>query len=416
MGERSLVTDSSVAESPTPTNETTTRSARERWTLVVGASLVSVALSAYEIAPASITPLVRESLGIGASTAGLLVSVMFGAAVVASLPAGAVLDRTDSRAAIAVAVGGLFVAGAWGWLAAERGAYLSLLASRVLGGLAYVVVWNAGIDIVSQAVEDASRATAVGVFTASGPIGFALGQSSGPAIAATAGWPAVFVTFSGFALVGLVLFWPTSRGLGGVGGQSPPTLREFADVFANRGVWLVAGLGFLGYALYLFVNSWAPSYLTAEIGLPLGVSGLVVAAFPAIGVLSRVSSGLVSDRLFDGRRRPVVLASFVAAAPLVASVAVFDSVIGLVAVLFAAGFAVQLTLGLSFAYVGELVDSRVAATAVAFQTAVGLGGAFVAPIAGGALIGASGYTIAFLAAGVLALAGVVLAWRAPEPG
>ena len=187
MGERSLVTDSSVAESPTPTNETTTRSARERWTLVVGASLVSVALSAYEIAPASITPLVRESLGIGASTAGLLVSVMFGAAVVASLPAGAVLDRTDSRAAIAVAVGGLFVAGAWGWLAAERGAYLSLLASRVLGGLAYVVVWNAGIDIVSQAVEDASRATAVGVFTASGPIGFALGQSSGPAIAATAG-------------------------------------------------------------------------------------------------------------------------------------------------------------------------------------------------------------------------------------
>ena len=84
--------------------------------------------------------------------------------------------------------------------------------------------------------------------------------------------------------------------------------------------------------------------------------------------------------------------------------------------LFAAGFAVQLTLGLSFAYVGELVDARVAATAVAFQTAVGLAGAFVAPIAGGAVIEASGYTIAFLAAGVLALAGVVLAWRAPEPG
>ena len=152
MGERSLVTDSSVAESPTPTNETTTRSARERWTLVVGASLVSVALSAYEIAPASITPLVRESLGIGASTAGLLVSVMFGAAVVASLPAGAVLDRTDSRAAIAVAVGGLLVAGAWGWPAggehADRGR-----PARVLDRLAHDVDAGVPHDDVREPTE-----------------------------------------------------------------------------------------------------------------------------------------------------------------------------------------------------------------------------------------------------------------------
>jgi predicted MFS family arabinose efflux permease len=415
------VTDVQAADTPLPSDEaagegTSTRSARERWTLVAGACLITVALSAYEIAPASVTPLVRESLGVGASAAGLLVGALFGTAVVASLPVGALLDRTDSRRAVAVAVGSLFVAGAWGYFAAAGGSYASLLASRIVGGLGYVVVWNAAIDIVSEATSDANRATAVGVFTASAPVGFALGQASSPVVASTFGWPAVFPAFNALALVGLVLFWPTSRGLGAVGGESPPSLREFGAVLSNRSVWLVGGLGFLGYALYLFVNSWAPSYLTDEIGLSLASSGLLVAAFPAVGVLSRVSSGLVSDRLFGGRRRPVVLLSFLVAAPLVTGMAVLGSVGALIVTLLGAGFAIQLTLGLSFAYVGELVSGRVAATAVAFQTAVGLAGAFVAPIAGGAFIEAAGYTTTFLAAAVLATVGVGLAWRAPEPG
>jgi predicted MFS family arabinose efflux permease len=390
-------------------------SARTRWAVVAGASLVSVALGAYEISPASVTPLVRSDLGLSGAEAGLLVSVMFGTAVVASLPVGAALDRTDSRRAVAVAVAALFVAGTWGWLAARGGAYYSLLASRVLGGAAYVVVWNAGIDIVSEAVGEARRATAVGVFTASGPVGFALGQGAGPAVAARFGWPAVFLAFDAVALVGLALFWPTSRGLGDIGGGAPPTRREFAAVLRDPAVRLVGALGFLGYALYLFVNSWAPSYLTEQVGLSLGASGLLVAVFPAVGVLARAGGGYLSDRLFDGRRRPVLLVSFVVAAPLVATFAVSRSVAVLAAAMLVAGFAVQLTLGLSFAYVRELVESRVAATAVAFQTAVGLAGAFLAPIAGGAVIGRAGYPIAFLLAAGLAVAGVTLAWYAPEP-
>lgn len=383
--------------------------------LVAGVSLISIALAAYEISPASVTPLIRESMGISATSAGLVMSAMFGAAVITSLPVGAVLDRIDSRSAVAGAVGVLFVAGAWGWYAAEQSAYSSVLASRILGGIGYVIVWNAGIDIVSRAVDRTQRATAVGVFTASGPVGFALGQGVSPMIATRFGWPAIFLAFTSLALIGLVLFWPASRSSEYVGGEGPPSLSEFNDVFRNRAVWLVATLGFLGYSLYLFINSWAPSYLTEEIGLSLGVSGILIASFPAVGILSRVSSGLISDRLFAGQRRPVVLASFIVATPLVVSLAVFDSVAILVAVLLVTGFAVQLTLGLSFAYVRELVNSRVAATAVAFQTAVGLAGAFIAPIAGGAVIGAAGYAIAFLAAGVLAALGVVIAWYAPEP-
>ena len=393
---------------------TATRPQWTTWGLVAGASLISIGLAAYEIVPASVTPIVQDSLGIDSSSAGLIVGVMFGAAVVTSLPIGAVLDRTNSRRAVAVAVLALVVAGIWGWSAGRSGAYYSLLASRVLGGVAYVVVWNAGIDVVSRAVTASNRATAVGIFTASGPIGFALGQSTGPTIASRFDWTAIFLAFTGLALVGLVLFWPTSRGLGESDAEAP-SRREFSDVLRSRAVWLVGIMGFLAYALYLFVNSWGSSYLTEELGFSLAVSGLLVAVFPAVGVLSRASSGLLSDRVFDGRRRPIVLGSFGLAAPLVGAFTQFRTLPLLIASLLLAGFAVQLTLGLSFTYIREIVEPQVAATAVAFQTSIGLAGAFAAPIAGGVVVDAAGFLVAFLLAAGLAVCGGVVAWWAPEP-
>ena len=384
------------------------------WGLVGGASLISAGLAAYEIVPASVTPLLRDSLGVGPTAAGLVVGVMFGTAVVTSLPAGAVLDRTNARTAVAVAVLALFLAGVWGWVAARRGEYWSLIASRAVGGVAFVVVWNAGIDIVSRAVPADVRATAVGAFTASGPVGFALGQAAGPVVAGRLGWPAIFVVFTGIAFAGFVAFWPLSRGFGDRGGDAPSP-RELGAVFRNRSVWLVGALGFLGYALYLFVNSWGSSYLTEAVGLSLGLSGLVLSAFPGVGVVSRVSGGVLSDRVFGGRRRPVLLASFCGAGPLLVAFTSLRSPVLLVAVLLFAGFAIQLTLGLSFTYVREVVEPRVAATAVAFLTSVGLAGAFLAPIAGGALIERAGYGPAFLVASALAVCGAVLAWWAPEP-
>lgn len=384
------------------------------WGLVCSASLMSIGLGAYEIGPASVTPVIRESLAIGPSAAGFIVGVMFGVAVVGSIPIGAILDRTDSRIALAVAVSALVLAGVWGWVAGQAGAYVSLIASRVIGGLAYAVVWNAGIDIISRATAAERRATAVGVFTASGPIGFAIGQGVSPVIAGRFGWPAIFVVFPVLAAVGLVAFWPVSRGLGRSSGGTP-TLGEFGATLRNRDVWLVGVLGFLGYSIYLFVNSWGSSYLTEVIGLSLSTSGLLIAVFPAVGILARMSSGILSDRMFGGRRRPVLLGSFLVAGPVVLAFPLLETVPVLAACLFVAGFAVQLTLGLSFAYVRELVDPSVAATAVAFLTSVGLSGAFIAPIAGGAIIDTAGYDAAFFIAGVAGLLGIGVAWRAPEP-
>lgn len=143
---RLMTTRTTDTQSADTTIDETPQNSQSMWGLVAGASLISTGLAAYEIVPASVTPLIRDSLDIGPTIAGFLVGIMFGTAVVASLPAGSVLDRTDSRNAMALAVLTLFIAGTWGWIAGRRGDYRSVIASRALGGIAYVVVWNAGID------------------------------------------------------------------------------------------------------------------------------------------------------------------------------------------------------------------------------------------------------------------------------
>jgi predicted MFS family arabinose efflux permease len=387
--------------------------------LVAGLFVLSAAAGAYEIAPASVVPLVREGLGIGPTAAGWLVSVMYLTAVVLSVPVGVALDRFDVRLAVALAATGLLASGVWGWVAATDGAYWWLIASRVLGGVSYVVFWNAGADLAGQAVDADVRATAVSAFTASAPVGFALGQFGGPLVAEAFGWPAIFPAFASLGVVGVVVFLVATAGRSFRDGiETPsPDRSQFRDVFANRAVWTLSALSFLGFSLYLFVNSWLPSYLNTELeGVSLALAGALTAVFPAMGVVSRTSGGVLSDRLFDGRRRPVVVASFLLTAPAIAGFVAFTAVPAVVALTVVSGFAIQLALGLLYTYVTEVVEPAVTSTAISVMTSVGLFGAFLAPIVAGEIIATAGYQAAFLAAFAVSLAGVALAWRAPDVG
>nr|WP_240137589.1 MFS transporter [Salinigranum salinum] len=383
--------------------------------MVVGLCLLSASAAAYEIAPASVTPLVRSSLGIGATSAGWLVSVMYAVAVVTSVPAGIALDRVGVTRAVVVAAVTLVVAGVWGFAAAVAGEYWWLVASRVVGGLSYVVLWNAGANLVGGAVGSEHRATAVGLFTASAPFGFVLGQFGGPQVAAVAGWPAVLPTFSAIAGVGVVVFLTAARGQRLSVASETPGREALVSVFVDRAVWTLCVLGFISFALYLFLNSWLPSYLHEELGVSLATSGLLTALFPAVGIVSRTGAGVLSDRLFDGRRRPVAVLAFVVATPGVLGIVATRQVGFVVGLVVVAGFGVQLGIGLLFSYIAEVVPDDVRTTAVSLLTAVGLTGAFVAPVAAGALIERVGYRPAFVVGGLVGLVGVALAWRAPEP-
>ena len=394
-----------------------------KWGLLLSLVALSALANAYIVVPASVLPVVMDELAIGATAAGWVVSAVFGAQIVASVPAGLALDRFESRTVLAVATVGLALAGVWGATSAAAGDYHSLVASRLLGGAASIAVWNAGVTTLGRTFDAGRRATAVGAFTAASPAGFALGHLTGPLVAGV-DWTATFAVYGLLAVVPLVATWVLSpevrtdgggrRDSGGSGGAG--STGDVAAVLALAPVRRLAVTVFAAMSVYVLLNSWTPTYLAQELGASLATGGLVVAVLPAMGILSRTGGGAVSDRLFGGRRRPVVALSFLVPLPLVVALASVSTLGAALVVLVLAGFFVQLAVGVLFTAAGERVDAPVAGTAVAVVTAAGATGAFTAPLVAGALVDATGsFLPAFGYAVLVGAAGLAITLFLPEP-
>lgn len=380
--------------------------------------VLSAITSAAVIAPASVFPLIRADLAIGPTLAGWIISVMLGTQALTSVFSGMALDRWNNRRMITLGTVAFVGACVWSWQAALGGSYWLLLVGRAGSGVALMVVWNGGINMIGRAVASDVRATAIGIFSASAPAGFAAGQFVGPVVADAAGWAAIFAVLGGASIVSLAVFRTASRSREHDGAETAvPRFADFRRVFVSRHVWFVSVMGFMAFSLYSFLNSWMPSYLAEVHGLSLAESGLLVASFPAVGVLSRSGGGLLSDVVFGGRRRPVALLTFGVSAPFVAVLFFAPSTVVLVVALVAIGLFVQLGMGLFLTYIRELVEDNVNATAVAFLSGIAIFGAFTAPVIGGVLIETTGrYGTAFGYAGVVAVVGCAMALFAPEPG
>jgi nitrate/nitrite transporter NarK len=388
-----------------------------KWYLVGGSWSVAAVLNAYIIVPASFFPIISEQLAISSTAASWIVSIMFGIGVIASVPAGIALDRLDNRRAITIAAGVLLISGLGSWYAARMASYELLLVARALGGFTFPVIWMGSINLIGRTFDAGSHATAISIFTTSAPAGFAIGQLLGSLLASQWGWP---VPFGAFAIpTGLAggLFWAGSQYIPTRSVESsPPRVSDFRHVLTDRHVQSIAGMGFLAYSIYVFFNSWMPTYLTDQLGLSLAASGTLVAVFPAIGILSRSGSGFISDCFLSQRRQPLVVVAFGATLPLVTVIAVSEIIVLLVVCLVLAGLFVQLGIGILYTYVQELVDPTVSATALAALTMMCSLGSFTAPVVTGFLIEQThSYVAAFNYALLIVGIGAILAYRGPEP-
>lgn len=385
--------------------------------VLIGTFLLSLFVAATQIMPASVLSPIMGDMGVTPSAAGWIVSLALLSPALLALPTGYALDRVDNRQVLLVGTFFILASNLWAWDAALREAFLELLVARFLTGVGIIATWTAGANIVSAAFSGRYAATATGIFTASAPLGYVVGQGLPPLIASRAGWEANFIVFGGAAGGAFALFAVTGYRTAAIAETDRTAgLGDFWRVLTHRAVWIVALMSFVAYSLNLFFNSWMPTYLTEEIGYSIAQSGLLVALFPAMGVLSRTGGGVISDRLLGGRRRPVPLVSFLVTVPLVVVLWAIDTPAIVIVMLVLAGFFVQLGVGLFYTLVRELVDEHVAGSAIAVLSMASFAGGFSAPVIAGWLIERTGsYLTSFGFALALAAAGVYLAFIAPEP-
>lgn len=395
---------------------TDVRFAESYWTVVFLCWLLYVFTGAYQIAPASILPVIGEELSLGPTAASWVTSVLFLSMAATAIPIGMALDGVDNRTGLVVGSAGVFLATLWGWHAAATGAYLSLLASRLFAGPAVVTIWTASVNSTGNVAARTNQATVITLYATSVPLGFAVGQFATPVVTGWIGWELAMLPYGVIAVVIATGFWFVSREYEiNAAGESRPSRAEFAAVFRHRGVWGVATLAFIAISLMFIINNWMPTYFRDRYQLSLARSGLFAAIFPAIGIFSRAFSGALSDRGFGGRRKPLVVLAFLVTAPATVGIVLVDSVALTLACLLVAGFFSQIGQVLLFVYVRELVSPNVVGTALAVVNAMGFLGAFVAPILTGALIELSGsYLLTFAAGGAISVLAVLVTLLVPE--
>lgn len=378
--------------------------------------LLYVFVGAYQIAPSSVIPVIMTELSLGPTAASWVMSVLFLSMAVGAIPIGMALDGVDNRNALLLSSAWLCAASLWSWYAGTTGGYLSLLGSRLFGGLGVVAIWTASVNAVGNIAPHRTQATAITIYATSVPLGFAVGQFATPQIAERFGWAFSFPLYGSMTLVVTIAFWLVGRNYDvNAASETSPSRSDFLAVFRQPSVWAIATLGCIGISLTFIVNNWMPTYFRDQYQLSLAQSGLFAAVFPAIGLLSRGSSGVLSDRVFGRRRKPIITVAFLVTAPAVIGIVLVGSVGLTLGLLVIAGFFSQIGLVLLYVYVRELVAPNVVGTALAVVNALGFLGAFAAPILTGLLIEWSGgYLLAFAASGAIALFAAVLTQMLPE--
>lgn len=383
---------------------------------LLGTWLLSAATHHYVVAPASVLPQVTTDLAVSEGTAIWLVSAVPGSWALTNFALGVSIDRQGDYRTIAAGTAVVVACGGWSWWAARGGAFYSLIASRLVAGVAVGVIWTASTNLIGGAVDTRNRGTVIGVFLTSAPAGFAMGQLTTPTLASSFGWPASLLVVSGGAVVAFTIITASIAGLSVDATPNTASIRaNLGAVLSNPAVRFGCVMAFAAYSYYLFMNSWLPSYLAAEFGTTPALSGVLASVFPAMGILARPAGGAVSDRLLGRRRLPILRAAFLISLPIVGIVAVTREVAVVLGSLVVAGFVIQLTFGVVYSYVRESVGPAVTGTALSFLTTAGIFGAFSSPLVTGGLIDYSGrYVTAFAYAAVLTGLGFALAVIAPE--
>lgn len=383
---------------------------------LLGAWLLSVFSQGYIIIPASVLPIITSEFGISSSTAVWIVSVTPGAWALTNFALGIGIDEFGDVRAINTAVFTVISASMLSWWAGSHHLFWLLILARIIAGAGIGIIWTASANVVGQAFTDDTRGTALGLFTTSAPAGFALAQIVTPIVAGTDTWATTFALVAVFVLLSLIVFRFALRGLQLQERETPGSaLQNVRQVLGSRSVRFGCAMAFAAYSLYLFMNSWMPTYLAEHFAISLTLSGLLSALFPAVGIVSRASGGFVSDRLLGQRRIPILRVSFLVALPATALIAYTTSVRVIAVVLIVAGFVIQLTFGIVYSYVQESVAAGISGTALSVLGTAGISGAFSAPLVAGALISVTdAYVTAFAYALGIAVLGLGLAWVAPE--
>ena len=370
-----------VTDIPASPAETlrTSADARRPLRAATGALTTTVAVSIPVFLVGGLAVQIGDEFGFSPAGLGLAVSVYFGASALASVPAGALVERygpaTISRSAIALAATSLL------GVAAGARSLWSLVAILALGAAANALGQLASNSSLAVHVPVRRQGLSFGVKQAAIPICTLLAGAAVPVVALTFGWRWAFILAAVLALTVMPLV-PAGEKPGRTTGTTNHGQATAALVVIGAAATLASGAA---NALGTFLVDSAVAR-----GISPGPAGLTLTLGGAVCVLSRIAGGWQADRL-PGRQVGVIAGLLAVGAVGLVLLAVPGTPALVVGVLLGFGFGWAWPGLMNFAVVRLHPRAPAAATSIT-QTGVYAGGC-IGPLSLGTLASIAGYPV-----------------------
>jgi MFS transporter, DHA1 family, inner membrane transport protein len=280
-------------------------------------ALLALAAGAFvmctaEFVIAGLLPEIAADLGVGISTAGLLISG-YAAAIVVGGPVFVIAGTRVPRTRLLVAAAALFVTG--NTLAAVSGTYSMLMVGRVLSALGQGAFLATASVVAADLVTPSLRARAIAIVFAGGTVANVAGTPIGAFVGQLLGWRATFWAVAALgtaALVAVVTAVPAAPP------PVPTTLRAGLAAFRQVQVWLTLAIGMAGLGGLFAAYTYIAPLLTSASGFPPGAIAPLLGVF-GVGLLA---GNVVGGRLGAGSQLRVLGAGLAVLALSLAGLAV----------------------------------------------------------------------------------------------
>jgi ACS family hexuronate transporter-like MFS transporter len=417
---------------------------------VVWTSYLIVYLSRLSIGP--LAPFLKDAFNLSNAQIGSLMSATAITYAPAMIVAGILVDRIGVRR---ILISGTFVAGICVGLLFLAPSYGMLLALLTLSGFGCGCIYPSAVKAIMLWFPPRERATAVGLNQSAINVSGIAGAALLPAVALSLGWE------YGFLFVGVVALLislgcfalyrdpekpacveqgaynrfreePTRQNEAevsslevaadsaevGDGTAGHAGWRQIAQLFRTRDIWFLCCTGLLLGIVEFSVLAHLVLYLNKSLAYATVAAGGLLALCEAAGAFGKPLSGLVSDRVFRGRRKPAFLGMCVAATVVCAVFAVLGGNIGwaVYPCLLVFGIAAIGWGGLYGTMAGEIAGTHLAGLAAGVCSAIVNLGIVVGPLVFGYLVDSSGdYTFPWILMTVCGGLGVVTLSLVREP-
>jgi DHA1 family inner membrane transport protein len=271
-------------------------------------ALWALALSAFAIGTTEfvivgLIPTIALSLGVSVPSAGLLVS-LYALGVAVGAPVLTALTGRVARKQLLLALMVLFTIGnLLAWLAPGYG---TLMAARVLTGLAHGVFFSIGSTIATGLVSKEKAASAIALMFSGLTVALVTGVPLGTFIGQTFGWQSTFLAVSVLgivAIIGSALLVPKDIPL-----SPPSTLATQFAVLKKPRLLLVYAMTTLGYGGTFIAFTYLAPILQEVSGFAAASVSLVMLVYGVSVAFGNIWGGKLADKHGPVRALQIVFA------------------------------------------------------------------------------------------------------------